>query len=220
MSSGYFEVLDKEERDPAKLFPSFSMYENMKKGTNIKIDNITKKLGTDANTIKIVKNFLSEKEIEWLLSAWLEKEKNIISNENLNKINILVNEIKQNVIIKGEELFGFSLKEDDSINTPHNETFYILRRHENFVTDIHCDNFGDNKNTTYLWNGYLASLIYLNDNYSGGELYFPEHNLTVKPEKGMLIAFPGNFFNRHGIFPAIGDGRFAMSIFLKFKDFE
>lgn len=218
MSSGYFEVLDINERDPQKLFPSFLMYEKMK-NINVELDKVTEKIGVGANTIKIIKNFISEEEIKFLLFAW-NKTKLHLSETELKSANLLVSNIKEKVKNETKKLFNLKLKEDDSINSPHNETFYILRRHENFVTDIHCDNFGDNKNLKYMWNGYLANLIYLNDNYAGGELYFPEYNLIVKPEKGMLISFPGNFFNRHGIFPAIGDGRFAMSFFLKFEDFE
>lgn len=218
MNNGYFEVSDINERDPKKLFPSFLMYEKMK-NINVELDKVTEKIGIGPDSIKIIENFISEEEINFLLFAW-HKEKPFLSENELKGINLLIKNIKEKVKNETEKLFHLTLKEDDNINTPHNETFYILKRHENFVTDIHCDNFGDDKNLKYMWNGYLANLIYLNDNYTGGELYFPEYDLTIKPKKGMLISFPGNFFNRHGIFPAIGDGRFAMSIFLKFEDFE
>ena len=36
----------------------------------------------------------------------------------------------------------------------------------------------------------LSSVLYYNDNYEGGEIYFPEHNLLIKPEPGMFICFP------------------------------
>jgi predicted 2-oxoglutarate/Fe(II)-dependent dioxygenase YbiX len=36
----------------------------------------------------------------------------------------------------------------------------------------------------------LSIVLYLNDDYEGGELYFKNQNIKVKPEAGSLIAFP------------------------------
>lgn len=36
----------------------------------------------------------------------------------------------------------------------------------------------------------LSAVIYINDDYEGGELSFPEHEITIKPEKGCLVFFP------------------------------
>jgi prolyl 4-hydroxylase len=36
---------------------------------------------------------------------------------------------------------------------------------------------------------YLTFLIYLNDDYKGGETHFPNLNKTVKPKKGKLVIF-------------------------------
>jgi hypothetical protein len=36
----------------------------------------------------------------------------------------------------------------------------------------------------------LSSVLYYNDDYEGGEIYFPEQDLLIKPEPGMLICFP------------------------------
>lgn len=36
----------------------------------------------------------------------------------------------------------------------------------------------------------ISAVLYLNDNYSGGELEFIRQNLKIKPEAGSLIMFP------------------------------
>ena len=36
----------------------------------------------------------------------------------------------------------------------------------------------------------LSSVLYYNDDYEGGEIYFPEQDLLIKPEPGMFICFP------------------------------
>jgi predicted 2-oxoglutarate/Fe(II)-dependent dioxygenase YbiX len=43
----------------------------------------------------------------------------------------------------------------------------------------------------------ISSVVYLNDDYVGGELEFPNQKIKIKPEKGMLILFPSNYAYRH-----------------------
>jgi hypothetical protein len=45
----------------------------------------------------------------------------------------------------------------------------------------------------------IASLFYLNDDYSGGELYFPKQNLQFKPKAGAAYFFPGDMNYIHGV---------------------
>ena len=42
-------------------------------------------------------------------------------------------------------------------------------------------------------------LLYLNDNYTGGEIYFPKLNFEIKPKPGTLIFFEGNEDTLHGV---------------------
>lgn len=45
----------------------------------------------------------------------------------------------------------------------------------------------------------IASLMYLTDEYSGGEIYFPNQNLTIRPKVGSAIFFPGDKEYLHGV---------------------
>lgn len=45
----------------------------------------------------------------------------------------------------------------------------------------------------------LASLFYLNDDYDGGELYFPKQNIQLKPKPGAAYFFPGDMNYIHGV---------------------
>jgi predicted 2-oxoglutarate/Fe(II)-dependent dioxygenase YbiX len=42
----------------------------------------------------------------------------------------------------------------------------------------------------------LSLVCFLNDDFSGGDLVFPEHNLTVRPQAGILVAFPPAYLHR------------------------
>lgn len=45
----------------------------------------------------------------------------------------------------------------------------------------------------------LSSLFYLNDDYDGGELYFPKQGVKFKPKKGAAYFFPGDMKYIHGV---------------------
>jgi len=56
----------------------------------------------------------------------------------------------------------------------------------------------------------IATLIYLNDNYGGGEIYFPDHDIEIKPKTGDMIAFPDNPSFMHGVKKITGSNRYAL----------
>lgn len=45
----------------------------------------------------------------------------------------------------------------------------------------------------------IAGLFYLNDDYEGGELYFPNQGIQFKPKPGAAYFFPGDMNYIHGV---------------------
>jgi hypothetical protein len=62
----------------------------------------------------------------------------------------------------------------------------------------------------------FASLIYLNDDYAGGEVYFPRLDLVVKPAAGMLLAFTGGWHHEHAVTEVLNGDQLTMSSFHTF----
>ncbi len=59
-----------------------------------------------------------------------------------------------------------------------------------------------------------TGMIYMNDDFEGGELFFPYHgNLEIKPRPGMLVMFSGNIFNPHGIREITSGTRYVHTTF-------
>lgn len=56
----------------------------------------------------------------------------------------------------------------------------------------------------------LSVLLYLNDDYEGGELEFPHSKLKFKPEPGSVLFFPSNFLYVHMIHPVTKGPRYAL----------
>lgn len=56
----------------------------------------------------------------------------------------------------------------------------------------------------------LSVLLYLNDDYEGGEITFRQSNLTLKPEPGSVLFFPSNFLYVHEVAPVTKGPRYAL----------
>lgn len=59
----------------------------------------------------------------------------------------------------------------------------------------------------------IASLFYINDDYDGGELYFPNQGIQFKPKKGAAYFFPGDMNYIHGITEIGGSQRYTCPFF-------
>lgn len=44
-----------------------------------------------------------------------------------------------------------------------------------------------------------SSVFYINDDYSGGELFFPEYDIKIKPKAGTFVTWPSNAKYMHGV---------------------
>jgi hypothetical protein len=59
----------------------------------------------------------------------------------------------------------------------------------------------------------LAGLFYFNDDYEGGELYFPQHGIEFQPVAGAAYFFPGDMNYTHGVRPVKSGNRFTSPFF-------
>lgn len=56
----------------------------------------------------------------------------------------------------------------------------------------------------------FTAILYLNDDYEGGELYFKDYNINLKPEAGSMVIFPGSF--THEVKEIKNSKRYMLSI--------
>lgn len=85
---------------------------------------------------------------------------------------------------------------------------------------IHMPPHADNANPDgsphgMAWRNF-SSIVYLNDDYEGGELYFTALDRTLKPKAGMLVAFTGGFHHEHAVLAVQGNDRYTMPGFYTF----
>jgi len=58
-----------------------------------------------------------------------------------------------------------------------------------------------------------AAILYLNDDYEGGQIYFPQHNVDISPKAGSLLVFEGSHEYLHGVREITSGDRFTILAF-------
>lgn len=110
-----------------------------------------------------------------------------------------------------EEVHGRAVRP----NTAHAQKWV-----EGAYANPHSDNsdFDGNPNAFEI-NKYVG-ILYLNRDYEGGELYFPDHGISIRPEAGMFITFPGGHENIHGVTEITKGTRYTMVSFWDYAEAE
>ena len=104
------------------------------------------------------------------------------------------------------------------IPSPHN----LIRMYPNssplsfqdddkFEMFVHIDNQG-HMESPILW----GSVLYMNDDYEGGEIYYPAYDYAYKPKPGSMVLHEGN--TRHGVKRVISGNRYCGATLVTIKD--
>ena len=83
--------------------------------------------------------------------------------------------------------------------------------------DVHMDNHYFDDSGNIIVKPKMAfdksGLLYLNDDYLGGELVFPEQGLSIKAKSGSLIFFEGDYKKPHGVNEVTSGTRYNLVTF-------
>lgn len=83
---------------------------------------------------------------------------------------------------------------------------YGLLKYEGTTSD-HYDAHYDGGPSTGRW---ISAILYLNDDYEGGELEFVTFGATYKPKAGTLVIFPSNYAYTHIAHPVRSGTKYAL----------
>lgn len=79
----------------------------------------------------------------------------------------------------------------------------------------HADGENKNEKHPFFWRNF-GCVYYLNDDYEGGEIYFPNQNIKLKPKPNTLVFFPGTLEYLHGVTPITNGVRYTLTSFWTF----
>ena len=89
--------------------------------------------------------------------------------------------------------------------------FYTINKYLSGVyMGPHVDYEGEGRTTL---TPSVSMVFYLNDNYEGGEIEFPEQGISIQPEAGSLIVFPSNKPYYHDPKPVISGTKYMIPLF-------
>ena len=171
---------------------------------------------SDSNLIFEIENFISNDSCNKIVSWFKDQKKedknsgnNLFDNRTIpysvindNKIKQIVNAYKYDVTFLARKLFNKSLYPDytDLVYWP-----------SGLSMDVHADAVWLDGTPARFPYRYCAGVCYLNDDYEGGETFFPNFNIEIKPKIGKLVLFPANLEYQHGVKEVKGE-RYTMPI--------
>lgn len=89
----------------------------------------------------------------------------------------------------------------------------IMRWVPGNVQEPHADKQLNDGRPNNFPNYDLNSLFYYNDDFDGGEIYFPQYGIEIKPKPGLAVFFPGDINYLHGVRVVRSGERFTTPAF-------
>jgi hypothetical protein len=84
----------------------------------------------------------------------------------------------------------------------------ILRFKTGDSMKVHCDG-GEGSDIKY------GTVLYLNDDFSGGQTYYPKFGIEVKPERGSLLVHSASPIYLHGVKEVTSGTRYVLAGFIR-----
>jgi len=163
------------------------------------MSNLIKKYFKDTD-IFVIENFLSNKELDYFENKiknakWDIEQRWYPWNYNVEPID---EEVTNKIINRIQSLFT--------------QKYYWMGSH--IIQRIRDGNGMDehlDKSDLLEQQNSMGVAIYLNDNFEGGEIYYPNLNISYKPLRGALICHPGTIEYTHGVKTVSGNDRYILS---------
>ncbi len=202
-----------------KLAPGIFVYENVMDDTDVFLKNIKNALDNgsmswyDDSTVLKNGEEVSNKEVRDLSQLSIPYK---ISKFSLNS-HATPHQAFNNVV--GNRLYTsltplekhYSL-ENNNIETFAHDEYYIFKYQKDSF-------FADHVDDGMLFPRVISLVFYMNDDYEGGEIEFPEFDIKHKPKKNTAIIFPSNFVYHHRVNPVLNGTRYCVTTWLMYKDY-
>lgn len=165
------------------------------------------------NDIYVVNNFIRKGDCDRLVShidhMWDNRElepRGLLKHRLMRYVDTPMDNLTQEYALAVKEITaryqdpGFDLVTAD---------YGVFVSHEGYDMAPHIDTINDYGLFDYL---KYAAVLYLNDSYEGGELYFPNLDYSYAPKMGDLVIFPANDEKYlHGVKTVLNGNRYTLA---------
>jgi predicted 2-oxoglutarate/Fe(II)-dependent dioxygenase YbiX len=154
----------------------------------------------------VVSNFDEAVDAEWVVNHEIRDTQEVHVPQEIRR---LLNRIANNSFCSCIEAFyAVEVRDCEPLQILH----YGSGGH--YIPHVDAETLYKDDDGLELWEKTLdrdLSLVYfLNDDFTGGELFFPTLELTIKPEAGTLVCFPSDHNFIHGVRPVTHGHRFTI----------
>lgn len=171
---------------------------------------------------KIINSFLTNEECQMILDfaksikEWGRDDSDFWNDRFLNSQNIgsLNNDIGK-LIYNIRSRVAKEIERQYNIDKIYPDLFQIVRWFPGMEQHPHADDMTNASGEGLDWFAHreFGAIIYLNEDYSGGKTYYPQHNFEVEPKTGTLAIHPGDPQHLHGVTEIIGNTRYTLASF-------
>jgi len=116
------------------------------------------------------------------------------SNDILLRLNPAVHSLVDKYIYKMKETIESIFGVEVSVRPP-----VIMKWRPGIEQQPHADKQLNDGRPNAFVDYDINTLFYYNDDFTGGELYYPQHNITVRPKPGLAVIHPGDVNYLHGV---------------------
>ena len=169
-----------------------------------------------------IDQFLTNEEVTAILSyaentdVWIPYpdtiwDKRTITLDRIKPENSDVAEIIEKAALKTQQIIH---EKYDLPYTPYADAMSLCRWFDGMAQSPHCDDMSNVEGENKI-HGHreFGSIIYLNDDYDGGETYYPGHNFKIDPISGRIAIHLSDCNHRHGVTEIKGKTRYTIASF-------
>lgn len=168
----------------------------------------------------IVHNFLSDEDcdklVEYAASSTDKFEASMYDTDFWNKRTLNASTMPEDLKILMRDTCYRMTKELERVSNSgplYPDLLQIVRWMKGYELFPHADKEEpDGRPHPFPWRDF-AALVYLNDDYVGGETHFPNKGIEYKPKKGDFITFPGTVEFLHGVRETTEGVRYTIASF-------
>lgn len=157
-------------------------------------------------------------------SAWVSGGGDFWDNRVMNDIEIYQNNDKEIGLLihsmrdklKKKIMEAYDLKQEI-----YPDIMQLVRWFPGMEQTPHWDDMSETADHEVFEHRVYGAIVYLNNNFKGGKTYYPNFNISIKPNPGMLAVHPGDSDHLHGV-TKIEDGiRYTIASFWSInKEFD
>lgn len=184
--------------------------------------------------INTVESFITEQEADTLLrycrmatakNYWkYEDQVNDYWRDRCIDLNQLINQgdsfggeivpvVKDILLDIKDRISGYISHINDNKNIYYTDCLQLVRWPIGSSQSPHADaEYEDYSDHPSPWRDY-GCIIYLNDNYTGGNTYFVNKGMAIQPKARTLAVFPGTLEYTHGVSEVTGNVRYTIASF-------